>query len=279
MSASAPVSAPPPIPPASALPRAGSALAGFFIDLGIAAVTLFGLSLITGLFWGFYRAIVVSQANVQSGGLTPDAVGAAVGQPGALAQILMALIATGGAALVLYFWRRPASPDERRASRQALRRPSTWGWTVLVATLIVIGSNGIAFLAKQFGIEPVPTNVELMQNAIARFPLFLVLFAVVLAPAYEELLFRRVLFGRLWKAGRPWLGIVLSSLAFALVHEVPGLSKNSLLGMAQLWLVYGGMGAAFCWLYQRTGTLWAAITAHALNNAVALAAMVFLGST
>ncbi|WP_414496251.1 lysostaphin resistance A-like protein [Stenotrophomonas maltophilia] len=279
MSASAPVSAPPPIPPASALPRAGSALAGFFIDLGIAAVTLFGLSLITGLFWGFYRAIVVSQANVQSGGLTPDAVGAAVGQPGALAQILMALIATGGAALVLYFWRRPASADERRASGQALRRPSTWGWTVLVATLIVIGSNGIAFLAKQFGIEPVPTNVELMQNAIARFPLFLVLFAVVLAPAYEELLFRRVLFGRLWKAGRPWLGIVLSSLAFALVHEVPGLSKNSLLGMAQLWLVYGGMGAAFCWLYQRTGTLWAAITAHALNNAVALAAMVFLGST
>ena len=39
------------------------------------------------------------------------------------------------------------------------------------------------------------------------------------------------------------------------------------------------MGAAFCWLYRRTGTLWAAIAAHALNNAVALAAMVFLGST
>ncbi|WP_251277978.1 hypothetical protein, partial [Enterobacter hormaechei] len=42
MSASAPVSAPPPIPPASAAPRAGSPLAGFFIDLGIAIVTLFG---------------------------------------------------------------------------------------------------------------------------------------------------------------------------------------------------------------------------------------------
>jgi hypothetical protein len=48
-------------------------------------------------------------------------------------------------------------------------------------------------------------------------------------------------------------------------------------GIAQLWLVYGGMGAAFCWLYRRTGTLWAAITAHALNNAVALAALVFPG--
>ncbi len=95
-----------------------------------------------------------------------------------------------------------------------------------MATLIVLGSNGIAFLAKQFGIEPVPTNLALMQSAIARFPLFLMLFAVVLAPAYEELLFRRVLFGRLWKAGRPWLGIVLSSLAFALIHEIPGTSAN-----------------------------------------------------
>ncbi|BCX41858.1 CPBP family intramembrane metalloprotease [Stenotrophomonas pavanii] len=256
-------------------------LAGFFIDLGIAAITLIGLSMVSGLFWGFYRAIMVSRANADANGgaLSPDAVGAVVGQPGALAQILMALIATGGAALLLYFWRRPASVTERQASRQALLKPSTWGWTLLVATLIVLGSNGIAFLSRQFGIEPVPTNVELMQSAIARFPLFLVLFAVILAPAYEELLFRRVLFGRLWQAGRPWLGLVLSSLAFALVHEVPGVSKNSLLGMAQLWLVYGGMGAAFCWLYRRTGTLWAAIAAHALNNAVALAAMVFLGST
>lgn len=73
--------------------------------------------------------------------------------------------------------------------------------------------------------------------------------------------------------------MVLSSLAFALIHEIPGTSANGPAEIAQLWLVYGGMGAAFCWLYRRTGTLWAAVTAHALNNAVALAAMVFLGST
>jgi membrane protease YdiL (CAAX protease family) len=264
MSASAPVSAPPPVPPATAAARASSPLAGFFIDLGIATVALFGLSVICGAIWGLYRSLQISAANAQGAATS-------VGQPGALGQILMALIATGGAALLVYFWRRPANAAERQLSRQALRRPSTWGWTLLVAALIV--------LAKQMGIEPVPTNLELMQNAIARFPVFLALFAIVLAPAYEELLFRRVLFGRLWQAGRPWLGIVLSSLAFALVHEVPGVSKNSLLGTAQLWLVYGGMGAAFCWLYRRTGTLWAAIAAHALNNAVALAALVFFGAT
>jgi uncharacterized protein len=100
---------------------------------------------------------------------------------------------------------------------------------------------------------------------------------VVLAPAYEELLFRRVLFGRLLAAGRPVLGIVLSSLAFALLHEIPGLSGNGVLAICQLWLVYGTMGAAFAWLYWRTGSLWAAILAHGLNNAIAMAALYWFG--
>ncbi|MBK0053976.1 CPBP family intramembrane glutamic endopeptidase [Stenotrophomonas sp. S39] len=280
MSASVPVSAPPPVPPATAAPRRGSPVAGFFIDLGIGAATLFILSLVSGLAWGLYRGIQVGYASAKNNGaaIDPASVTEALGTPGALAQVLMALVSTGGAALLLYFWRRPANAAERQASAQALRRPSTWGWTLLVATLIVIGSNGIAFLAKQLGVEPVPTNLALMQHAIERFPLFLVLFAVVLAPAYEELLFRRVLFGRLWQAGRPWLGMLLSSLAFALIHEIPGTSANGPAEIAQLWLVYGGMGAAFCWLYRRTGTLWAAIIAHGLNNAVALAALVFFGS-
>jgi membrane protease YdiL (CAAX protease family) len=277
MSAIAPASSTPPLPPALPQPprrKPGSPVAGFLIDLGIATLTLLALSMVGGLFWGMYRAVVVAR----EGGVSLDeGLVQQVGQPGALAQILLALFATGGAALLLYFTRRRADASERSASLQAARRPSTWGWTLVVATAVVIGSNLIAWLARQAGVEPVPTNLALMEQAMARFPWFLALFAVVLAPAYEELLFRRVLFGRLWQAGRPWLGMLLSSLAFALVHEVPGTSANGPWEIAQLWLVYGGMGAAFAWLYRRTGTLWAPITAHALNNAIALGALVFLG--
>ena len=281
MSATTPASTTPPLPPASpsasgTLP--GSPVAGFFIDLGIAIVALFGLSLISGLVWGLYRgAVVGADAARQGGTLDPAALAQQLGQPGALAQILIALVSTGGTALLLYFLRRRADAGQRRASLQAARRPSTWGWTALVAIGVVIGSNLIAFLAKQAGIEPVPTNLALMEQALAGFPWFLAVFAVVLAPAYEELLFRRVLFGRLWQAGRVWLGMLLSSLAFALIHEIPGTSANGPWEIAQLWLVYGGMGAAFAWLYQRTGTLWAPIVAHGVNNAIALAALVFLG--
>jgi len=278
---SAPAQVPPlPSAPPSAARRAGSPVAGFLIDFGLAALLLAILSLVTGLAWGLYRGLVVGAEAAAAGTPAPDAAAlpTLLGTPGPLAQILMALVSTGGVALILYFWRRRADRSERQASLHAAAKASTWLWTLLVAALVIAGSNAIAFAAEQLGIKPVPTNLDLMTRAVDQFPLFLLLFAVVLAPAYEELLFRRVLFGRLWKAGRPWLGMLLSSLAFALVHEIPGTSANGPAEIAQLWLVYGGMGAAFCWLYQRTGTLWAPIAAHGLNNAVALAALALSGS-
>lgn len=255
-------------------------MAAFWLDLLIAAAVLFGLSLACGLAWGAWRGIRVGVELARNGAAAPQAqeVARLMGTPGALAQLLIALVSTGGAALLLYFLRRRATVAERSASRQAARRGSTWAWTLLVATCVFAGSSLIGWLGKSFGIEPAPTNQPLMEQAMAHYSLFLVVFAVLLAPAYEELLFRRVLFGRLCSAGRPWLGMVLSSLAFALLHEIPGTSGNGPLEILQLWLVYGGMGAAFAWLYRKTGTLWAAIAAHALNNAVALALMVFSGT-
>ncbi|KRG61923.1 membrane protein [Stenotrophomonas humi] len=274
-----PVTSPTPsLPPVARRP--GSPVAGFGIDLLIAIGALLGLSLACSLAWGVWRGIEVGMAAARNGNGAPAAadMAALMGQPGALAQMLIALIGTGGAALLLYFWRRRATPGERMQSRQAALRASTWGWTVLVAAGVFAGSSLIGMLAKQMGIEPVPTNLPLMEQALAQYPAFLVAFAVFLAPAYEELLFRRVFFGRLWAADRPWLGMLLSSAAFALVHEIPGTSPNTLPAMLQLWLIYGGMGAAFAWLYRRTGTLWAAIGAHAINNAIALAALVFFGA-
>jgi hypothetical protein len=62
MSATAPASTTPPLPPA--LPKApqrkpGSPIAGFLIDLGIATLSLLALSMASGLLWGLYRAVIV----------------------------------------------------------------------------------------------------------------------------------------------------------------------------------------------------------------------------
>ncbi|KAB7768740.1 CPBP family intramembrane glutamic endopeptidase [Xanthomonas maliensis] len=256
----------------------GPVLLGFAIDVLIAVGLLLFLSVAGVALWGFVRGIVQMQAlRAQGGTPTPAEVIAAVGQPGVLAQLATALVSTATPAILLYLWRRRASPAERAHSRAAVRRGRTWGWTALVAVAVFVLSNLVSVVASALGIKPVPTNLPLMEEAIRQWPLALLVFAVAIAPAYEELLFRRVLFGRLLAAGRPWLGIVLSSALFALIHEVPGISGNGPAAIVQLWLIYGAMGAAFAWLYWRTGTLWAPIAAHGINNATALAALYFFG--
>ncbi|OBR77050.1 hypothetical protein A7D01_16355 [Xanthomonas arboricola] len=264
-------------------PAAGTApllppLLGFGIDVLIATGLLLSLSVAGFALWGVFRGVsAVQAAKAQGLTLSSSEIMATIGQPGVLVQLLTALVSTASPALLLYYWRRRATADEHRASRAAARRASTWGWTALIAAGVFLLSNLVSVAASALGIKPVPTNLPLMEEAIKQWPLALVVFAVAIAPAYEELLFRRVLFGRLLAAGRPWLGILLSSAIFALVHEVPGVSGNGPAAIAQLWLVYGGMGAAFAWLYWRTGTLWAPIVAHGVNNATALAALYFFG--
>ena len=106
--------------------------------------------------------------------------------------------------------------------------------------------------------KPEPTNLAIIEAALLSNPVFLTLFGVLIAPAYEELLFRRVLFGRLWAAGRPWLGVVLSSRVFALMHEIPGTTGNGWQATGVLWLTYAihGRGVRLGVLAHPV-TLWA----------------------
>lgn len=255
----------------AARPGTGALVGSFALDLLVAVATLFAASVATAIIWGVWSGVQAAA----SGQTDPDAIARAIGEPGVLAQMLMVIIGMSAAALVLYFVRQPASAGERARSFQALRQRSTLVWIVLVGVAVFLGSATVSWLMRQAGVEAAPSNEAMILEAGRRWPLFLVLFAVVLAPMYEELLFRRVLFGRFLRGGRPWLGLVLSSLAFALLHEVPGMSDNSAAAVLMLLAVYAGMGAAFAWLYWRTGTLWAPILAHGLNNGLALAVLAF----
>lgn len=247
----------------------GRPLLHFIADWLLAMFAMFAMLVATGFIWAVLRGI---QVGAQDGFADMDASSLvhAVGKTSAAATIVMVLISTGGAALLLYFLRRRATAAERATSRQAALSRSTWVKAALVGSGIFLVSTLATRLAQSFGVAPNPSNLGLIKDVFATHPVFLSLFAVVLAPAYEELLFRRVLFGRLWAAGRPWLGAVLSSLAFALAHELPGANGNEPLATLLLWAIYASMGMAFAWLYRRTGTLWAPIGAHMLNNALAL---------
>lgn len=243
--------------------------------MAIAVGVMLGLSVACGIAWAIFNGVQL----VLQGGAAPDkaALMRSIAAPGAIAMIWMTLVSTGGAALLVYFWRRRASSAERALSFHASRKTSTWGWVLATAATTFLLSTAITSLAQFLGVKPEPTNLAIIEAAFLTNPVFLTLFGVLIAPAYEELLFRRVLFGRLWAAGRPWLGVALSSAAFALMHELPGATGNSWQATVVLWLTYGFMGAAFALVYWRTRTLWASIAAHSLNNAVALVVVKLYG--
>ncbi len=106
--------------------------------------------------------------------------------------------------------------------------------------------------------------------------------AVVIAPVFEELLFRghiqtllrrtfterREADGRVFThdtPGRIWLGIIFASIAFMSVHPT--------------WSYPPIFFLAIClgYIYERTGSLWAPIVVHALFNAIQTAFSLGIG--
>ncbi|HET7340553.1 MAG TPA: type II CAAX endopeptidase family protein, partial [Methylomirabilota bacterium] len=80
---------------------------------------------------------------------------------------------------------------------------------------------------------------------------------VVIAPVFEEVIFRGVLYGTLRVRLRPWLAALLSAAVFAAAHGYGTAGFASVLVSGALW----------AWTYERTGSLLPGIAAHVVNNA------------
>ena len=88
-----------------------------------------------------------------------------------------------------------------------------------------------------------------------------VLVAVVMAPLFEEIVFRGFLFRGF---ANSW-GWVWGALASAAIFGAAHLQLDVFLPLAAL-------GFVLAWAYHRTGSLWTCITMHALFNLIAVAA-------
>ena len=234
----------------------------FVIDCVLAYV-LFVIS--TLLFAGFdqFSHVLMSGYNVNAkiGFAQSDRV---------IWQLIATLGVTGLTSYSVYRLRCPASAKEKRLAWDAWSNGKTWRWLAIGVISVVLINIILTSVIKQMGIAIDPSNSDLIHQAMQQSPIFLTLFVVILAPCYEELLFRRVLFGRFLRAHKTVLGVVLSSFLFAFMHEIPGHSTNGGWALLSLWLIYGAMGGVLAVVYQRTKALWASVVVHGCNNLLAL---------
>jgi len=86
------------------------------------------------------------------------------------------------------------------------------------------------------------------------------------APLFEEVICRGVVLGSLRAKYGIWAAWVGSSLFFAVLHIVPAMVVNALF-----------VGLILGWLCLATGSLWASILLHAINNAAAYLLLITVG--
>jgi len=143
--------------------------------------------------------------------------------------------------------------------------------TLALAPLLYLATLPLLMLAlllqRLVGIEPELQDVaKFIAQDFSWLQALYILTAVFVAPLFEELMFRGMVFPCLVKHVGLAKGTVLASLLFAAMHfHLPSLLPLFLLS------------AMLCLAYWRTGSLWVGIGMHAIFNAVSILALNLAG--
>lgn len=112
-------------------------------------------------------------------------------------------------------------------------------------------------------------NQALVETGFSLFPVLYAFTAVIFAPIVEEILFRGVLYQELRSEKNYWLPVVISSLSFGLIHTLPLFLMSNDSSEFLFLIVYSIMGYLMTRAYEKTGTIWASIGVHFMNNLIA----------
>ena len=184
-----------------------------------------------------------------------------------LAAIFVQLLLEGAAVLVILVGLPYVS--KRSLHDLGFYWPRLWqigiGLLGAIAMIIVVegGASLIQTLTHQKHEQQV---VELFKQVVGhpRTMWLFAIFAIVLAPFMEEVIFRIFIFNVGLRWGGFWVGAILSGLCFGAAHG----DKFVFVPLA-----LGGM--VLCGVYYRTGNAFASMISHGLFNALTVFALIF----
>lgn len=188
-------------------------------------------------------------------------------EPSPVAQIMISIPALYLSILALSVWRG------RKLMLQ--QKPMSLNKKILLAVtvgfLMFLGTTASTHLLSLAGVTLQPSNQLMLEDIGKQIPIFITIFAITIAPVFEELLFRKQIFGRFVRDGYVITGYLASGLLFALMHEP--FPTHGVAAWLLILGLYGGMGMVFGWVYRQSRQLWPAILAHASNNLFAISAL------
>jgi membrane protease YdiL (CAAX protease family) len=206
------------------------------------------LGLLAALVLQFALSIPIVIAT--GGGPDDDLPAGATLSLGVIASLSFLVVALAAARMV-----KPLHPWQF-----GLRPTPFWravGWTVLglaVFWALLLAYSAIAGAPEQTTADDIgadKSNFLLISAGI----LF-----VVIAPIAEELFFRGLVYGALRNSWSPIPAMLAVGVVFGALHVSSGIEA-----VPPLML----LGIVFCWIYEKTGSLYPCIALHAFNNALA----------
>jgi membrane protease YdiL (CAAX protease family) len=224
--------------------------------------------------WRWWEVAVVTLLGFVIGAVASVPVYVALGGdqsgrmdgPGAAAAVVayVVLVAT----LVIWlqlahkgWWRTigwPARGDRLRETGIGIG----WGLASQVGVSIVAFLVASALAAASGHDVEVPPQVDTSLTGWAAFAL--IVYAVVVAPPTEELVFRGLLFHSVADHRGFWAGAIASAIPFGLIHVIPGPA----LGVSVLVGTMMVNGVFWAWIHWRHRNLLVNIAAHAAFNAI-----------
>lgn len=160
------------------------------------------------------------------------------------------------------FQRKIRSPKGTRLLKFGLAKLDfviiLWGTIMVLATGVVI--------EPLLNLFP-ETNLDRLGNIMAAGG-WMMFTSIVIAPIMEEILFRGILQDALMRKYGVFVGILIASAVFGIVHLIPQQVVNAFM-----------IGIVLGYIYYRTGALLPVILIHCINNAISYFTWMLNGET
>jgi hypothetical protein len=147
------------------------------------------------------------------------------------------------------------------------------GLGLLLYPAIMIASGMILALFEELSGRELTPPEQVPEGLSSGGKALVVILAVFVAPVIEEIFFRGLLFRSVRDRRGFWIGVVVSSAVFGLVHWEAGAWLEVL--VLQTTMVLTGIGLAA--VYERRGTLVASIGTHFMFNVIGVAIILWTG--
>ena len=144
---------------------------------------------------------------------------------------------------------------KKHLSKRILLSLNCW---LLGCIIMTTSSFIISLILKQ----NVSNNEELVRQSISIAPLYMLFTCSIIAPIFEEMVFRKSLYGLI---KFKWIFILVSGLSFGLLHVIGSYTCP----LDFLYVIpYGSMGCCFAYILTKTSNITLPILVHMIHNTI-----------